>query len=44
MEKIEVFGNRAKFKVQKSERSIGFVFGLIERLKFKHEISEYSVS
>ena len=38
-----MFGNSAKFKVQKSGKSIGFVFGLIERLKEKHEISEYSV-
>ena len=38
-----MFGNSARFKVQKSEKSIGFVFGLLEKLKYKHEISEYSV-
>ena len=44
VEVIEIFGSSAKFRVERSEKSIGFVFGLLEKCKVQHEISEYSVS
>ncbi len=33
VEVIEIFGNSAKFRVERSEKTIGFVFGLLERCR-----------
>ena len=43
VEKISVFGNSAKFRVDRHSKSIGFVFGLIQEIKVKFDISEFSV-
>ena len=44
MEILEHYSDYFKLKVDKSDKSIGFLFGLIESCKTDFEISEYSVS
>jgi hypothetical protein len=41
---IENYNNSFTFKTSRDEQSIGYVFGLIEELKQKYNIIEYSVS
>jgi hypothetical protein len=44
IELIEKYGNYMRLRVAKLDKSIGFVFGLIEQIKAQFDISEYSVS
>jgi len=44
VEVIEQYGNYIRCRVDKLDKSIGFVFGLVEGFKSKFEMSEYSVS
>ena len=41
---IENFNNSFTFKASRDDQSIGFVFGMLEELKQKYSIQEYSVS
>ena len=41
---VEIYGNFARVRFARNDKTIGFVFGLIESIKMKYEISEYSVS
>lgn len=42
VEVIESYGNYMRLRVDKQDKSIGFLFKLAEELKEKHDISEYS--
>jgi len=42
VEVIEQYGNYMRLRVNRQDKSIGFLFKLAEELKEKHEISEYS--
>ncbi len=44
MEILEHYNDYFKLKVQKMDKSIGYVFGFVEKKKGQLEISEYSVS
>lgn len=44
VEMIEHYGNYMRLKVEKQDKSIGFTFGLVEKLKSKFDINSYSVS
>ena len=44
MEVIETYGSYMKLRVERHEKSIGFVFKLIEELKEEHQLEDYSVS
>jgi hypothetical protein len=41
---IENYGNLFKIKTSRDNFSIGYVFGLLEELKEKYSISEYSAA
>ena len=41
---VEQFGNSWKIKMDRENYSIGFLFGLMEDIKAKFEVSEYSIS
>ena len=41
---IEHYSNSYTFKVSRDSNSIGYVFGMMEDLKKKHNIQEYSAS
>ena len=40
---IEKFGNYMKIRVEKEDHSIGVLFGVVEMMKDKYEVLEYSV-
>ena len=44
VEILEHYNDYYKMRVPRGEKSIGFVFGLIENKKEEYKISEYSVS
>lgn len=44
VEVIEKYGNYMRVRVERLNKSIGSVFGLVEQMKGEHDISEYSVS
>jgi len=41
---IEHYGNYMRLKVEKQDKSIGFTFGLVEKLKGSFDVNSYSVS
>lgn len=44
VELLEKYGSYVKIRVSKKEHSLGALFGIIEDLKNKFPISDYSVS
>jgi hypothetical protein len=44
VELIEQFSDFFKFRIPKEDRTIGWLFGLIEESKKEFNVSEYSVS
>ena len=42
VEVVEQYGNYMRLRVEKQDKTIGFLFKLAEELKERHEISEYS--
>ena len=44
VEIIEHYGNYMRLRVERYSKSIGFLFKLIEELKEKHQLQDYSVS
>jgi len=44
VEILEHYSDYFKFKIHKTEKSIGYLFGLIESKKEEFAISEYSVT
>jgi len=44
VELIERFDNYIKIRMERQEKTIGCVFGLVEQLKLKYAVGEYSVS
>lgn len=44
IEMIEKFGNYMRVRVARLDKTIGSVFGLIQQMKKRYDISEYSVS
>lgn len=44
VEMIEKYGNYMRVRVARLDKSIGFVFGMVEAMRSKYDISEYSVS
>jgi len=44
VEMIEHYGNYMRLKVEKQDKSIGFTFGLVEKLKGSFDVNSYSVS
>ena len=41
---VERFENYIKLRVDKEDKSIGVLFGILDDLKLKYDIGEYSVS
>lgn len=41
---LEKYGSYMKIRVSTKGRSLGTLFGLIEAMKAKHNVSDYSVS
>ena len=41
---IEHYGNYMRLRVERHNKSIGFLFKLIEELKDEHQLEDYSVS
>ena len=44
MEVLEHYNTYFKLRIPKADKSIGFVFGLIESTKSSAQVSEYSIS
>lgn len=44
IEVLEKYGNYMRVRVQRLDKSIGYVFGLVEAMRSQHDVSEYSVS
>jgi|Transcript_6773 hypothetical protein len=44
VEVIEHYGNYMRLRVERHNKSIGFLFKLIEELKEEHQLEDYSVS
>lgn len=44
VEVIEHYGSYMRLRVQRADKSIGFLFKLIEELKEEHNLEDYSVS
>ena len=44
VEVLEHYGSYMKLRVERHDRTIGFLFRLIEELKEEHQLEEYSVS
>jgi len=44
IELLEKYGNYMRVRVPRLDKSIGFVFGLVEDMRKKYDVSEYSVS
>lgn len=44
VELLEQYGNYMRLRVQRLDKSIGSVFGLVESLKAQHDVNSYSVS
>ena len=41
---VENFGNVMKLSVNRNEKTLGFVFQLLEALKDEHQLEDYSIS
>jgi hypothetical protein len=41
---LEKYGSYIRVRVARLDKSIGFTFGLVEEMRAKNDISEYSVS
>ena len=44
VEVIEHYGSYMRLRVERHDKSIGFLFKLVEELKEEHELEDYSVS
>jgi len=44
VELIEQFSNYVRVRVARQDKSIGFVFGMIDKMKQPYDVIEYSVS
>ena len=44
VEMIEHYGNYMRLRVERNEKSIGYLFKRIEELKEEHQLEDYSVS
>ena len=44
IELLERYGNYMRVRMARLDKSIGFVFGLVEEMKSRLDVSEYSVS
>ena len=44
VEVLEHYGNYMKLRVERLDKSIGFLFKLIEELRDEHQLEDYSVS
>jgi hypothetical protein len=44
VEMLEKYGSYMKIRVSTKGRSLGTLFGLVEKMKTKHGVSDYSVS
>lgn len=44
VEVIEKYGNYIRVRVERQDKSIGSLFGLVESMKGAYDVSEYSVS
>ena len=44
VEVIEHYGNYTRLRLERQDKSIGFLFKLIEELKDEHQLEDYSVS
>lgn len=44
VELIEKYGSYMRIRVARLDKSIGYLFGLVEQMKAQYDISEYSVS
>jgi hypothetical protein len=44
IELLERYGNYIRVRMARLDKSIGFVFGLVEKMKSRFDISEYSAS
>jgi len=44
VEVVEHYGNYMRLRVERHNKSIGFLFRLIEELKEEHQLEDYSVS
>jgi hypothetical protein len=41
---LERYGNYMRVRMARLDKSIGFVFGLVEEMRSRFDVSEYSVS
>ena len=44
IELLERYGNYMRVRMARLDKSIGFVFGLVEEMRSRLDVSEYSVS
>ena len=44
IELLERYGNYMRVRMARLDKSIGFVFGLVESMRDAYDVSEYSVS